>query len=125
MLTPQTKRNIYRIIPFGIIWFVFSIVYTQLERGLLGQLNYYPSTGNPYNFLSNIFITPSAAFITGLLIGTLEILYFNKLLIQKSFGKKIIYKSIIYLVIILSFLILLTAIANAIQFQVSIFSKQV
>jgi len=124
MLTPKTKRNIYRIIPFGIIWFVFSLVYVQLEKGFLGDLTYYPSTGNRYNFSQNIFITPISALITGLLIGTLEIFYFNKLFIQKSFSKKIIYKSVIYLAIIISFLVGTTIIVNAFDQQKNVFNEQ-
>jgi adenylate cyclase len=113
MLSPTGKRNISRIIPFGVIWLVFSLVYILIEKGLLANLNYYPSTGNPYNFTRNISITSVSAFITGLLIGTLEILYFNNWFIKKSFSGKIFYKSVIYLVIILSFLIILTVIGNA------------
>src|SRR5258705_13224424 len=104
MLSPKTRRNISRIIPFGVIWLIFSIVYSLLEWGILGDLKYYPSTGNPYNFRANILVTPISALITGLLIGTIEILYFNKLFMKKSFSKKILYKCIIYLAIILSFL---------------------
>jgi adenylate cyclase len=125
MLSPKIKRNISRIIPFGVIWLVFSIVYTLLERGLIGPLDHYPSTGNPYNFSSNIFITPITALITGLLIGLIEIHYFNKLFLQKSLSKKIIYKSIIYLAIILFFMVSLTLIANCIELQAAVFNKQV
>ena len=95
MISPKTKRNISRIIPFGIIWLLFSIVYTQLEKGLLGNMDYYPATGNPYDFNSTIWITPITAFLTGIGIGTIEILYLSKLFAQKSFGKKLLYKSII------------------------------
>ena len=125
MLSPKTKSNISRIIPFGLIWLIFSIVYSLLERGLLGNLNNYPATGNPYNFNRNIFITPISALITGLLIGTMEILYFNKLFMQKSFSKKILYKSVIYLAIIISFLVVTTVIANSIEQLTTIFNKQV
>ena len=74
MLSPKTKRNIVRIIPFGIIWLVFGIIYTLLEKGLLGDLAYYPSTGNPYSFIGSVVITPFAAFVTGSLFGTVEIM---------------------------------------------------
>jgi adenylate cyclase len=104
-LSPKAKRNIFRIIPFSIMWLVFSLVYTLLERGLLGSLNYYPSTGNPYAFARNIVTMPLVALVTGTLIGVLEIFYFNKWFIKKSFSKKILYKSFIYLVIILFFLV--------------------
>lgn len=72
MLSPKIKRNISRIIPFGVIWLIFGIVYSQLERGLLGGLQYYPSTENPYNFAINFFVIPVFTLFTGLLIGTVE-----------------------------------------------------
>src|SRR5690349_1744348 len=125
MLSPKTRRNILRIVPFGIIWFAFSIIYTLLEKGLLGDLDHYPSTGNPYNFERNILVTPVAALITGLFIGTLEILYFNKWFSQKSFTRKILYKSTVYLVILLLFTIALSLAANFVQLKTSVFSRQV
>ncbi|TDO67887.1 hypothetical protein EV143_1234 [Flavobacterium chryseum] len=48
------KRNINRISQFGLILLVFSLVYTILERGLLGDLNFYPSSGNLYIFCRNV-----------------------------------------------------------------------
>ncbi len=125
MLSPKTKRNILQIIPFGLLWLFFSTVYLLLERGLLGKLNYYPATGNPYNFSSNVAITPLTALITGLLMGIIEVLYINQVFIHKSFTKKILYKSFIYLVIILFFLIGLTLIGNKAQLHTSITDARV
>jgi class 3 adenylate cyclase len=125
MLSPKTKRNILRIIPFGVIWLVFSTIYTFLEKGLLGDLDHYPSTGNPYNFERNIFVTPVVALITGLFIGTLEILYFNKWFSQKSFTRKILYKSAVYLAIILLFTIILSLATNFVELRTSVFNRQV
>ena len=125
MLSPKTKRNISRIIPFGVIWLVFAIVYVQLEKGILGDLDYYPSTGNPYNFHQNIFTTSISSLVTGLLIGAMEIRYFSKLFIQESFTSKIVKKSAIYLSIIVSFLLIITSIANSIELKSGIFNKDV
>jgi len=108
-----------------LIWLIFSIVYTQLEKGILGDLTYYPSTGNPYNFHRNIFVTPIFSLIVGLLIGTIEIVYLNKLFIQRSFSSKIVYKTIIYLATIISFLIIVAAIANSLELQTDVFDKKV
>ena len=85
MASPEARRNIARIIPFGVIWLIFSLVYTILEKGILGGLNYYPSTGNPYNFNWNIWVTTILALITGIGMGTIEILYLSNVFIQKSF----------------------------------------
>jgi len=104
MIAPKYKRNITRILPFGIIWLIFSLIYTILERGLLGDLNFYPSSGNQYVFGRNVIVIPLLATIFGTITGILEILYFNKWFIKISFTKKILYKSSIYLIII-SFLL--------------------
>src|SRR6188768_1282280 len=106
MLSPKAKRNIFRIIPFGLIWLTFGIIYSLLERGLLGELHNYPSTGNPYSFSSTIFVT-----------GAIEVLYFYKLFHQNSFVQKIFYKTIIYLAIIISFLLINTAIYNSVELK--------
>jgi len=120
MLSPVTKRNVLRILPFGFFWFVFSLLYVLLERGLLGNLQYYPITGNPYSFVNNLLLTPFAALLTGLGIGTLEVLYVNRLFSNKSFLQKIIYKSVSYFLVILLFLFLLTSLANMVELHASL-----
>lgn len=115
MLSAKVKRNISRIMPYGVIWLVFSFVYIVLEKGFLGQLHYYPVTGNPYSVESALLITPITAFLAGLFIGTLEIMYFNRRFRYMSFSKKILCKSVLYLVTILLFLLLLVTSGNLIQ----------
>ena len=125
MLSAKTRRNIYRILPFGLIWLVFSMVYILMEKGLLGKLTYYPSTGNPYHFYQTVWVTPLFALITGLLIGVLEIYYFSKLFIKERFTKKIVFKSLIYLIIIGSFLMLTSVIANSMDQHLPLFDGYV
>lgn len=124
MLSPQTRRNISRIIPFGIIWLVFSLIYSLLERGLLGNLDTYPSTGNPYDFAGNIFVTAISASLFGLLIGTIEILYLNTLFAKTSLSKKIVYKTVIYVGIMISFLLVNTIISNTIRLETNLFDER-
>jgi adenylate cyclase len=107
MLSPKLRRNVSRVIPYGAMWLVFSMVYTLLEKALLGNLKYYPGTGNPYAFERNLFSIPTVALLTGLLIGMLEVVYFSKWFIKQSFSKKIAYKSLIYFFIIIVFLMFL------------------
>ncbi|MEO5893075.1 MAG: adenylate/guanylate cyclase domain-containing protein [Ferruginibacter sp.] len=125
MLSPKTKNNIGRVVPFALIWVLFSFVYSLLERGLLGHLPYYPSTGNPYNFGKTISITVIIALVLGLFIGAIEILYINKIFLKRSFTTKIICKTIIYLVVIILFLLINTIIFNAITLKTSIFNPVV
>ncbi|CAG5067398.1 hypothetical protein DYBT9623_00119 [Dyadobacter sp. CECT 9623] len=75
MLSPKTKRDVARVIPFGVLWFIFSLIYCMLERGILGDLDHYPSTGNHYKFAANIFAIPAAGLMMGMITGVLEIGY--------------------------------------------------
>ena len=125
MLSLKAKKSILKIIPFGLIWLVFSIIYSLLEKGLLGDLTYYPSTDNPYNFERNILVTAIASTITGLLLGTFEVLYLNKRFNKRSLGQKFIFKTLIYLVLMFSFLLVTSAISNSIELESSIFDKKV
>ena len=113
MPSPKIKRNILRIIPFGVLWLIFSLIYVFLEKSLLGDLENYPLTGVPYEFSRNIFTIPASALVMGTLSGILEISYFNKLFIKKSFTSKIILKSIAYLIVFIVFLVIIMII-NAI-----------
>ncbi|MEO7214581.1 MAG: adenylate/guanylate cyclase domain-containing protein [Mucilaginibacter sp.] len=108
MLLPKTSRNINRVIPFGVLWFIFSLIYVMLEKGIIGNLDHYPSTGVDYNFARNIFLVPLSGLMMGLLTRILEIGYFSKWFIKNSFTKKIIFKSLIYLVIVIVFLVIIT-----------------
>jgi adenylate cyclase len=123
MLLPKTLRNIKRVIPFGVLWFIFSLIYVMLEKGIIGNLNHYPSTGVDYNFSRIIFLIPLSSLIMGLFTGILEIGYFNKWFIKKSFAKKIILKSIIYLVIVIVFLVILTFTNTLYTYQVHSFKS--
>ncbi len=107
MLSPKTRRNVGRVIPFIVLWFIFSLIYSLLEKSILGDLNYYPSTGNPYKFATNIFAIPATGVLIGLHTGILEIGYFSKWFIKRSFTRKILIKSIIYLAIIIIFLFIM------------------
>ena len=108
MLQPKTIRNIKRVIPFGVLWFIFSLIYALMEKGIIGNLNHYPSTGVDYNFQRNLFFIPLSGLVMGLFTGILEIGYFGKWFIKNSFSRKIIFKSLIYLVIVIMFLVIIT-----------------
>ncbi|MGI9542185.1 MAG: adenylate/guanylate cyclase domain-containing protein [Cyclobacteriaceae bacterium] len=125
MLPPKTKRNISRIIPFGLIWLGSATVYSLMERGILGQQLYYPSTGNPYNFEGNLLITSASALVMGLVMGTIEILYLQKLFSRRSFSQKIIFKTGAYVTFMILFLILTSVLSNARELQVGYFDRQV
>ena len=125
MFSPKARRNVIRIIPFGLIWMIFGICYLLIEKGLLDELNYYPATGNPYDFGGITVIVLLTITLTGLLVGTFEILFLSTLFKSISFGKKILYKSIIYVAIIITFLFIFTVINNAYLLQTNVWDSKV
>ena len=80
MISHREKRYLSKILPFGLIPMVFSIVYSLLEKGIFGNHEYYPSTGNPYSF--NLIVPVITSLIVGLCIGALEVFYLNKIFIK-------------------------------------------
>jgi len=118
MLQPKTRRNIKRVIPFGVLWLIFSLIYAMLEKGIIGNLDHYPATGVDYNFARNIFVIPLSGLVMGMLTGILEIGYFSKWFIKNSFAKKIVFKSFIYLFIVVVFLIIITFINTLYTYNV-------
>ena len=122
---PKYRRNVYKIIMFGSIWCLFGIVYALLEKGLLGDLDYYPSTGNYYEFGSSIFLTPLGSFIMGCLMGSIEVFILSKVFNKRTFGQKIFYKTLTYVGSIILFLFSLTVITNSYRLNFSIFNKEV
>jgi adenylate cyclase len=124
MLSPKIKRYIYRIIPFGLIWLIFGIVCSLLVWGLL-DLAPYSSKGNPYDFGGGFFVITVFSLVSGLLIGAIEVLYLSKLFRKKSFSVKIVYKPIIYQVVINLFLLIGAAITISVDLKTDVFSKQV
>ena len=125
MLAPKNKRDLYRIIPFGLIWLTYAFIYLLLEKGLLYDLDFYPSTGNPYNFGSSTVVTLLVAAITGLLMGTLEIRVINKLFVNYSFGRKILGKTLIYVLLMIMFVIVVSAIGYSVKLGTSIIDHQI
>ncbi len=123
MLRPETKRFFLKILPLGIISAVLSIIYSLLERGILGEHPIYPSTGNPYTF--NLVVPTIISFFIGLLIGIIEVRYLSKFFIKNSFFIKISLKALIYFFIIVLAVFLITNLSTAFELGLSPFSSEV
>lgn len=119
-LHSKYKKRIRQILVFGIIWLMFGFIYVLLEFGLLGRLSEYPSTGNKYSFLNSLISISIGSFLMGLFIGSIEAFWLKKYFEKRPFWSKIIFKSIFYLLLIISFIIFLTLINNAFFYDVAI-----
>ncbi len=124
-LHPVHKRHLEQIVTFGVIWLFFGLTYAMLEYGLLGNTATYPATGNSYNVVNSLIMVSTSSLLIGLVQGTMEVLWFKKLFSNKSFWTKIIFKSIFYLVFVVSSLVITTLIYNAYLQQTSVFAPSV
>ncbi|GAB4245742.1 MAG: adenylate/guanylate cyclase domain-containing protein [Ekhidna sp.] len=105
-LAPKTKRNLSRILPFGIIWWACALVFFITEMGVTRYQNLNPETDITLS-LPVIIFAHVLIFFIGLLVGTLEMVYLEKRFRHLSLRRKISYKFGIYFFLFL--LVILTA----------------
>ena len=121
----MNARVLRKIIPFGVLWAVFGLLYIFIEKGLLGDATIYPSTGNPYSFKGAIITVPSFSLIMGFAFGAIEYLFLRNLFAKRSFLLKILFKSSLYLLFIFLFLVLLTLVGNSLALNLPVIHPQV
>lgn len=123
-LSPKFRRNLSRIVPFGIIWLVSGWVFWIVEQAAIGNSAQDQSSRVAMNL--EIFLFSSFALMAvGLLIGTIELLYLNQVFSKKSFTKKIVYKTIFYILLLLIITSITYPIAKSLELNISILDKRV
>lgn len=120
----RLRRIIKRIIPFGIIWLIFGIIFLVVEYAATKDLEDI-NNGVIRLDISIILFALPAVTIVGLIIGIIELLFINDVFSKKSFLFKIIGKLIIYSTFLFSIICLTYPIAASIELNVSVFDKQV
>ena len=120
------KNQLYKIL-FLIFFWVFAAAFSISEEGSILDL-YSISTSNlarPYNFLLSLIIASSIAFVGASIIGTFEVLYFNKILRRRPFGTSLIIKTSFYIISIFLLTSLYIIIRSSHNLDVSIFHADV
>ncbi len=123
-LTAITKRNIARIIPFGIIWLVFSILFLWIEAVAIGNQDNKLDTAIRLETDIVIFALILVTII-GLLVGLVEVMFLNRLFEKKSFFVKIISKFLIYAIFFFLIILVNFQIAASMELNTSLFDKRV
>ena len=124
-VSAHSKRNFYRILPITVIWVFYGLIYAFLEKGILGNLEYYPSTGNPYNFSGQFPTYFMLVIVGGIAAGAFEVLYLSNQFLKRTLFQKILYKTSIYLLIITSFIITSSTLTNAAELNKSILDPEI
>lgn len=94
-LAPKTRRNIIRILPFGVIWFGFSVIFLISDYAAVGDQGGIPDSAIQLD-LGIFFFASLAVSAVGLLVGTIELVYLHDRFANNSLTRKIVYKTLFY-----------------------------
>lgn len=124
MINPRLRRVLKKIIPFGIIWLIFGIIFLVIEYAATKGFENV-SNGIIQLDLSVILFALPAVTAVGLIIGIIEILFINDVFSKRSFlmkvlGKLIIYSSFLFIIICITY-----PIAASIEQQIPVFDERV
>ncbi|MBC3758036.1 adenylate/guanylate cyclase domain-containing protein [Hyunsoonleella sp. SJ7] len=114
-------RNIRLILSFAVIWLFFGFCYALLEYGIIGRTGFYPATGNKYHFRSSLVAICIGSFLMGFIQGGIEVLWLKKQFRNKSLWVKMLFKSVFYLALTVTFLLVFGLVYTARVNQVSVF----
>lgn len=73
---------------------------------MLGNTLVYPSTGNPYDFTSSLAVIAFSSIMIGFIQGFAEITVLKNFMKNYAFGSKMLVKTLLYALLLFSFLIL-------------------
>jgi adenylate cyclase len=123
-LTPKARRNISRIVPFGVIWFLLGNLFLFIELAAVDDSYVVPNSAMQLDFQIYIFAV-FAVFVVGLLVGTIEVLYLSNRFADKSLIQKIVYKTIIYVLFLFIIIQITFPIAASLELQTDLFDTRV
>ncbi len=116
----------HKILFLVFFWLFAALFYLYFEGTIIGyDSTVYWSTGEPYNFWSSLISGVVATLIGSTLIGSFEVLYFNKLLRKKPFGVVLLAKTTFYIGNIFFFVSLAVILNFSFQARSSIISSEV
>ena len=122
---PKYKRYFWQAFTFAVIWAIFGLVYVILERGILGTSDFYPATSNRYDFTSSLIYTTIGCFFMGFIQGWIEVVWMKNKFKNRSFWVKILFKSTVYLALIIFFIAFLTLLINSFRYNASPWNPEV
>lgn len=112
-MSPKVKTFILSWLIYVIVFTVGGIIYFNVERGLLGEITFYPSTKNPYDAVASGFSIIIGSIFLGMILGLSELTLFRYKFNNLRFFHKILLKAAVYAVMLVFFLIILAFPINA------------
>lgn len=124
MLSPHARRNVLRILPFGVIWFAFSLVFLISDYTAVGDFDSLPATAIRPDLGIYLFASLAVTAV-GLLVGTVELVFLNKRLAQKSLTQKIVYKLAFYAALLFGVILITFPVAASMELGTSLWDARV
>ncbi|NJB86480.1 adenylate cyclase [Lewinella marina] len=99
MLDPKTRRQMVRLLPFGAIWLISSMIFLLLDWSAAG--GQFPENDTAIlPDLGILIYAVSAMGLLGLVVGYIELTLFSRWFTHTTFLRKSIYKFLAYLVFV-------------------------
>lgn len=123
-MSVNQKRDLGKIIPIALIWAGGGLLYSFIEYGILGNSTIYPSTNNPYQFETSILSSFLSSLAIGLIIGLIETKIDITYFVTKKFWQKIVFKTVLYISLIIILLLSSLLLLFSSRLNVSLFHAQ-
>ena len=113
-LSPKARRNILRIIPFGVIWLLVDHVFIISNYAAAGSLS--AASHEAIQIDAGIYVFASLAVASvGCLVGVVELLFLNRAFATRSLGAKLVGKTLFYVAFLTGVVVVLYPIAAAME----------
>ena len=124
MIKPKIRRNIRRIVPYGLIWLLSGWVFLTVESAASNNFRQMPSTAIKID--ARIFILSSLAMAcVGIITGLIEMKYLHYPFANKNFALRFLYKLFIYSSFFLIVTLITFPIAASLELEISILDQKV
>ena len=123
-LSPSIRRNLTRVIPFGIIWLFFGWVFLSVEYAVTDGYRYLPEGAIRPDGLVFLFAS-TAVTILGLFVGVIELGWLSRVFARETFLRSMIYKLLIYLSLLEVVILITYPMAASIEMGLGVLDKQV
>ena len=123
-LSPNARRTLRRVVPFGVIWFLLAQVFLISDYAAAGGFSNVPDSAIKVD--AGIYVYASLAVAAvGCLVGAVELLYLNRRLATRSLGTKLVAKTLFYLVLLTGVILVTFPIAAAMEMDTGLVDERV
>jgi adenylate cyclase len=123
-LSPKARRNLLRIVPFGVIWFLIFQVILVSDYAASGGFENVSDTAIKLD--PGIYLFASLAVVAlGCMVGAVEVLYLNRRLSTLSLSTKLVVKTLVYAALLTAVTLITFPIAAAMEMDTGLADPRV